>query len=139
MNILPMDISVGKKVLVVGAGGGFDFVYGLPIILELEKRGCTVLIGNYSFTNLANVANGEWHSEHLLKINANSTIANLAYFPEKHLSAWYRQEKGIEKNIWCFPTKGVVPTLESYNYLINKFAIDIIFCIDGGVDGISGG
>ena len=28
------------------------------------------------------------------------------------------------------------PTLESYNYLIEKHAIDVVICIDGGVDGI---
>ncbi len=136
MNILPTDVLFQENVMVVGAGGGFDFVCGLPILLELENRGCSAIIGNYSFTNLTSVTRAELHTAHLLKVNADSIQVNNGYFPEKHLSAWYRKEKRIEKDVWCFSMMGVVPTLESYNYLIDKFNIDTVICVDGGVDGI---
>ena len=32
--------------------------------------------------------------------------------------------------------QGVRPTLDSYNYLITQLGIDVVMCIDGGVDGI---
>ena len=37
MSIVPFDISPDANVLVVGAGGGCDFICGLPIVLELES------------------------------------------------------------------------------------------------------
>lgn len=52
------------------------------------------------------------------------------------LSRWYRQRWGVERSIWCLGQTGVIPTLASYNYLIERYAIDTVICVDGGVDGI---
>jgi hypothetical protein len=38
MSDLPLELPPGCTVLVAGAGGGFDFLCGLPIVLELEAR-----------------------------------------------------------------------------------------------------
>ncbi len=135
MSIIPFPIDNKSTFLIAGAGGGYDFLCGLPIILELESKGCKVIVANYSFTNLQEVKNAKWHNERLLKINDSSFLSNSNYFPELFLSRWYRS-KGIEKSIWCLARGGVKPTLLSYNYLIEKFDIDTVLCIDGGVDGI---
>jgi hypothetical protein len=50
MRLVPFDLPPGCKVLLVGAGGGFDFVCGLPVAFELEARGHTVHLANYSFS-----------------------------------------------------------------------------------------
>lgn len=55
MTTIPLPIPPQSTVLVAGAGGGFDFLCGLPIVLELEAAGHTVHIANYSFTNLGAV------------------------------------------------------------------------------------
>lgn len=136
MSTIPFGLPKHSNILIAGAGGGFDFLCGLPIILELEARGHSTHIANYSFTNLKEIKNATWHSENLLEIKADSTLENDNYFPEFHLSNWYRQNKKIEKSVWCFTKSGVKQTLESYNYLINKFDIKAVICIDGGVDGI---
>lgn len=136
MSTFPLIIPDESNILVAGAGGGFDFLCGLPIILELESQGHKVHIANYSFTNLKEVRQGEWHSDYLLEITDQSRLETGDYFPELHLSKWYQQKKSLKRSVWCFAQAGVEPTLESYNYLIKKYAIDTVICMDGGVDGI---
>ena len=136
MDLFPLTLSPNSNILVIGAGGGFDFVCGLPVALELESQGHTVYIGNYSFTSLENVGNAEWCTDHLLKVTADSNLPMGEYFPEVHLSRWYLNTKGIEKPIWCLAREGVLPTLESYNFLVDTLSIDTVICVDGGVDGI---
>jgi hypothetical protein len=136
MSSFPILLPKGSRVLIAGAGGGFDFLCGLPIVLELEAQGHTVHIANYSFTNLKAVVDGKWHSDFLLEISAHSRLGMGDYFPELLLAKWYLESRGTERSIWCFAQAGVQPTLESYNLLVEKLGIDVVICIDGGVDGI---
>jgi len=132
---VPLELPPGG-VLVAGAGGGFDFLCGLPIVLELERRGHEVQIANYSFTCLPQVRGGTWHGENLLQVTADAQLQQGDYFPEQLLARWYRERKAIEKPVWCLAQTGVVPTTGSYNYLIDRLGIQTVICIDGGVDGI---
>jgi hypothetical protein len=136
MSSFPIPLPKGSHVLIAGAGGGFDFLCGLPIVLELEAQGHQVHIANYSFTNLKAVRQGRWHSDHLLEITPRCYLEAGDYFPELLLAKWYLQSKGAECSIWCLAQAGVQPTLESYNLLVEKLGIDVVICIDGGVDGI---
>src|SRR4029079_6376579 len=95
MRVLPFDLPQGG-VLVAGAGGGFDFLCGLAIALELELRGYHVHIANYSFTRLNHGRGGRWHGEHLLEITADASLEAGDYFPEQLLARWYRERKGVE-------------------------------------------
>ena len=135
MQVLPLNLPPGG-VLVAGAGGGFDFLCGLPIVLELEQRGHDVHIANYSFTRLPCVRGGTWHGEHLLEITADAQLAQGDYFPEQLLARWYREYKAIEKSVWCLAQTGVEPTRRSYDFLIDRLGIQTVICIDGGVDGL---
>lgn len=134
--ILPVPLEVGSRVLIAGAGGGWDFACGLPIALELEKRGHYVAFANASFTNLALVTGGRWHLDNLLEIDADSWLAHGDCFPERLLSAWYRARRGRKVPVHCIGSGGVVPTVRAYEKIIEKERIDTILCIDGGVDGI---
>lgn len=135
MSFIPIDLSEKSKILVIGAGGGFDFVCGLPIVLELINQGHDVFIGNYSFTELNKIKNAQWLNENLLAVDENSYHQDNAYFPEGHLAAWMSKQS-IDTKIFCLAKKGVKPTLASYDQLIEIFNIDTVFCVDGGVDGI---
>ena len=135
MQIIPFSLPERSNVLVAGAGGGFDFVCGLPIALELEARGHEVHIANYSFTNLRGVANATAHSDYLLEVTADSTSHD-EYFPEKHLAMWFRSRRNCSRSIWCLGKHAVPQTLESYRYLVNRLNIHAVICVNGGVDGI---
>ena len=136
MTILPFELKSGQRVLIIGAGGGFDFLCGLPIALELEEQGIEFFFGNLSFTNLKNVKGGTWKSESLLKVDSKSRLESEKYFPELYLAKWYQVFRKKEINIWCLQPQGVIPTLQNYNSIISENQIDTVICVDGGVDGI---
>lgn len=135
MSLVPFQLPDRCSVLVTGAGGGYDFVCGLPIALELESRGHSVHLANYSFTNLSAVQGAIWHSEHLLEVGPDASSTE-AYFPEQLLADYYRKVRGQERSVWCFGRHGVVPTRDSYRYLVQRLGIHAVICVDGGVDGI---
>jgi len=134
--MLPFDLQENETVLIAGAGGGFDFLCGLPIALELEALGHSVHFANYSFTNLSQVENGVWRSDHLLEVTADSRLTEGDYFPEQLLARWYRESKSQDIKIWCIGRGGVVPTKASYQWMVEATGATTVICIDGGVDGI---
>jgi hypothetical protein len=120
----------------VGAGGGFDFVCGLPIVFELEALGIQTFIANLSFTNLSNVQGGIRKTETLLQVDADCLAPAGGYFPEGYLANWFRQYKNKEMPVWCLSPAGVGPITQNYNLIIAENQIDTVICVDGGIDGI---
>jgi hypothetical protein len=135
MCIVPLELPDRSAALVVGAGGGFDFMCGLPIAIELEARGHQVHLANYSFTDLSSVRLAKEHSASLLEVTAES-IGDDAYFPERDVAAWCRERRGAERSVWCLARRGLPETLESYRYLVQRMRIETVICVDGGVDGL---
>ncbi|MCC6528229.1 MAG: DUF1152 domain-containing protein [Polyangiaceae bacterium] len=135
MTVVPMNLVPGARVLVVGAGGGFDFMCGLPIAIELEERGHPTFIASYSFTHLHAVRGGIWRTPGLLEVTPAAECDD-DYFPERHLSAWFADVVGLERPIWCLGKGAVADTRESLDYLVGQHGIDAVICVDGGVDGI---
>ena len=136
MSLLPSVISIKGPVLIAGAGGGFDFFCGLPIVLELEEAGHEVFLANYSFTDLFAVEQAHKMADNFFQVDADSFLSEGDYFPEKLLCRWYREVRNKDVAIYCFGRQGVAPLLEHYNWIIEKHQIDTVICIDGGVDGI---
>jgi hypothetical protein len=61
LNLSILDqVSECKNLLIAGMGGGFDVFCGLPIYLELQRRGQTAHLANFSFSEL-NVVRGGIH------------------------------------------------------------------------------
>jgi len=136
MTIYPLSIRHGSRVLIAGAGGGFDVFCGLPIAFELEQKGCSTHFASFSFTDLRKVCDGRAHSTGLLEVTSRSTLSEGDYFPESYICRWYRAERNAIVSVWCLPQRGVVPTLASYDWLVEHLGIDVVICIDGGIDGI---
>lgn len=133
---IPVGLRKNSNILLAGAGGGFDFLCSLPIVFKLFDEGCNIFIANYSFTFLNNVKNAKWLSDEILEISNLSFIEETEYFPELYLSRWFKECKNKEVPIFCFPRIGVKPLSKAYNLLKEKFEIDELFVVDGGVDGI---
>jgi hypothetical protein len=136
VTIVPIQLPQGSSVLVAGAGGGWDVLCGLPIALELEEAGHPAHFASYSFTDLAAVEGGTWHGPGLaLEIDADCSLREGDYFPELSLARWLR-ESGSGRRVFCLPRAGALPTREAYDLLARELAVDCVFCVDGGVDGI---
>lgn len=136
MTIVPFALPERSSVLVAGAGGGWDFLCGLPLALELEAAGHRVHFASYSFTDLAAIEGGTWRgSDLVLEIDAGSSLRHGDYFPEVWLARWLRGQ-GSARPVFCLPRVGAGPTREAYDLLVRELAIDTVFCVDGGVDGI---
>lgn len=128
------ELEKAQRVLIAGAGGGFDFLCGLPLFFALEAQGCHVQMANLSFTPLQTVQGATWHSDSLLEVGAQSHGPD--YFPERWLSSWFKEKLKREVSLWCFGATGVVPYTQSYAYLVEREQIDTVLVVDGGVDSL---
>lgn len=133
---LPIDLPPRARVLVAGAGGGFDVVCALPVALALREAGHQVHLANYSFTNLAGIQGAGHPLAPLYRIDADADSAAMDYCPELHLARWWRNEFREEQPVWCFDRVGVRPLAQAYEYLRATLRLDAVVVLDGGVDGL---
>jgi hypothetical protein len=126
-------LEPSQRILIAGAGGGFDLFCGLPLYFALQDSGKQVFLANLSFTTLPPEPHARL-APALLPVTAN-TPCQVDYFPEHHLADWFRHI-GSESTIYCFERVGVQPLLEAYRVLVEHLAIDTIILVDGGTDSL---
>ncbi len=124
-------LRAARRVLVVGAGGGFDVFAGLPLRDSLRDAGAQVHLANLSFSELA-ACDGERLGDALWRIDAD-TGGNPAYFPEARLAEWLAS-CGQEHDVFALVPTGVAPLRAAYEQLVAKLGIDAIVLVDGGTD-----
>ncbi len=130
------ELNDSHRILIAGAGGGFDVFGGLPLYFALQQQGKQVFLANLSFSDLSEVS-GRSLSPAALFVNADSTGKEY-YFPEKYLCEWFRS-RGEEVEICCFHRVGVIPLREGYERLCQEWEIDTIILADGGTDSLMRG
>jgi hypothetical protein len=130
-------LESSERILLAGAGGGFDIFCGLPLYFALQKAGKTVHLASLSFSSLS-ATKAERLSPVLFKVDADTTHSN-DYFPEAFLSSWFCEKEKIETPIYCFEQSGVQPLANAYKVLTDKLDLDTIVLIDGGTDSLMRG
>jgi hypothetical protein len=131
-------LAPARRVLVAGAGGGFDVFCGLPLYFALKGSGKEAFLANLSFSTLESCTGKRW-DQALLEVNADSQGPGYVnYFPEGYLCQWFRQ-RGEETSVFCFHRTGVVPLKKSYALLVKHLAIDTLLLVDGGTDSLMRG
>lgn len=125
------ELQEARRVLIAGAGGGFDVFSGLPLYFALRSQGKEVFLANLSFSRLGEEA-GRWHTPVLVEIDARSR-GDEVYFPELHLARWFAG-RGESVPIYAFRKTGVVPLTEAYDVLVDHLELDTIVLVDGGTD-----
>jgi hypothetical protein len=135
---LPVDeeLRAAETVLVAGCGGGFDVFAGLPLFFALRRQGKTVHLANLTFTTLRGDA-GRRPIEELVEITAASP-GEPAYFPEKHLCAWFL-ERGEHVPVWAIERVGPAGVTRAYAALLDELRPDTIILVDGGTDSLMRG
>ncbi len=125
-----------QRILLAGAGGGYDIYCGLPLYFALKAMGKEVHLANLSFTYLP-MTNSEQIFEQCYRVQAGDKSNHLVnYFPEKYLADWFATELQEKVSIYAFELSGVQPTKKIYDWIVEKHAIDTIVLIDGGTDSL---
>ncbi|MCX5418355.1 DUF1152 domain-containing protein [Streptomyces sp. NBC_00078] len=122
-----------RRVLVAGAGGGFDVYAGLPLALALRAAGKEVHLANLSFADLNGLSLDVWLEEDVAAIRPD-TVARGDYFPERTLARWL-DGQGLPSTVHAFPGTGVQPLRAAYRALIGHLGgVDAVVLVDGGTD-----
>jgi hypothetical protein len=128
---LAAELADSTRVLVMGAGGGFDVFAGLPLLFALRDAGKEVHLANVSFTNLetttaTRISDVAWRVDH-------ESESDASYFPERYLAEWlYRN--GYPSVIHAFAQTGVRPLRAALESICRDLSIDTILLVDGGTD-----
>ncbi|MFD6160068.1 DUF1152 domain-containing protein [Nocardia sp. NPDC060256] len=120
------------KVLIAGAGGGFDVYGGIPLAIALEGLGKTVHLANLSFSDLGRTPLDDWLAPGVAAVHPE-TDGNDDYFPERTLARWLASA-GREPIVYAFPKSGVRPLRAAYRALIDHLDADALVLVDGGTD-----
>ncbi|WP_157239280.1 DUF1152 domain-containing protein [Catenuloplanes japonicus] len=125
-------LSGARRVLVAGAGGGFDVYAGLPLVFALRESGVEVHLANLSFSELELVDRNFWVNQHVVAVTPEATSPDW-YFPEGVLARWLAAHD-MPSTVYAFPPLGVQTLREGYRYLVELLDLDAIVLVDGGTD-----
>ncbi|MEM7336940.1 MAG: DUF1152 domain-containing protein, partial [Chloroflexota bacterium] len=126
-----------NRILLAGAGGGFDIFCGLPLFFSLLEAGKTVFLANLSFTDLQ-AFQGEWLTPTMMKVTPETRGVKGIYFPEWYLTQWLSKQE-LDTPIYSFEKQGVLQLHQNYQFLQERLEIDAIALIDGGTDSLMRG
>jgi len=128
---LPTSLETSQRILVAGAGGGFDVYAGLPIYERLRALGKQVFLANLSFVHLGTTS-AKPLTRALYAVDPTTTGSDI-YFPERTLAQFLSKcEESV--TVYGFEKFGVAPIREGYKYLVRSLALDAIVLVDGGTD-----
>ncbi len=144
LNLPFMDLLAdSQRILIAGAGGGFDFLGGVPIYLTLKAMGKSVHLANYSFMplDLAKSAGKTINLIDDLLIGAGPNVYfENGFYSEGHFAEWYQKTFNEDITVWIFADTGVIPLKHAYTTLVEHLGgIDMLILMDGGVDSLMRG
>lgn len=123
------------RVLIAGAGGGFDVFSGLPLYFALRDAGKQPYLANFSFSFLP--PGGERLAPAVLTVTEETPLL-VDYFPERHLVDWLVAQ-GEPMPVYAFERTGVRPLREAYQTLVAHLQVDTLVLVDGGTDSLMRG
>ncbi|MFC8829425.1 DUF1152 domain-containing protein [Streptomyces sp. NPDC057137] len=131
-NPLFTRLESAERVLVAGAGGGFDIYAGLPVALSLLHQGKQVQLANLSFSAVEGLPPESWLAPDVAAVTPD-TAPHQAYFPERTLAQWLALHR-YPSTVHAFSRVGVQPLRAAYRALIERYDIDAVVLVDGGTD-----
>ncbi|MFJ3925112.1 DUF1152 domain-containing protein [Streptomyces sp. NPDC090022] len=131
-NPLFARLEGAERVLVAGAGGGFDIYAGLPVALSLMHQGKRVHLANLSFSAVEGLPPADRAAPDVVAVTPHSA-PHQTYFPERTLAQWLALHR-YDSTVYAFPRTGVQPLRAAYRALIERHDIDAVVLVDGGTD-----
>ncbi|MEV6107201.1 DUF1152 domain-containing protein [Streptomyces sp. NPDC051940] len=133
VNPVLARLEKSERVLIAGAGGGFDVYAGLPLALNLLHHDREVHLANFSFATVEGLPAGDWLADNVVRIRPDSA-EHMSYFPERTLAQWLARYR-YPATVHAFPGRiGVQPLRAAYRALVEEYGIDAIVLVDGGTD-----
>jgi hypothetical protein len=123
-----------RSVLLLGAGGGYDILGAVPLLVALRGLGKTVHLGGVSFTSLDSLPRCQPDEAHacLFAVRGDSAVSD-RYCPESWLARWL-EEGGQDQPVWALAKVGVKPLRAALADLVARLGADAVVLVDGGVD-----
>ena len=125
-------LEKAERVLICGAGGGFDVFAGLPLYFGLRRAGKKVDLANLSFTFLQGTT-AEFLTAGLARVTAQ-TRGEERYSPERYLCEWLDSQGEGTHCVYAFEKTGVRQLTAAYEHLICELNVDALVLVDGGTD-----
>lgn len=125
-------LETAERILVAGAGGGFDVYSGLPIALSLLAQGRQVHLANLTFSSIGGLPAESWLAENVARVGPDSA-PHQWYFPERTLACWLDRHD-FPSTVLAFERTGVQPLRAAYRAVIEEYGIDTVILVDGGTD-----
>jgi hypothetical protein len=130
------ELAQYDRILLVGAGGGFDIYSGVPLFEYLTARGKDVWLSSLSFSNLKAPDGGKLRTD-FVKVTPD-TPGDDEYFPERYLSQWYA-DQGREVPVYSFYGSGARTVYGIYGKLKKILNYQALVLVDGGTDSLMRG
>ncbi|GAA1578143.1 DUF1152 domain-containing protein [Dactylosporangium maewongense] len=125
-------LEPARRVLLAGAGGGFDVYAGLPLAFALWDRGVEVHLANLSFGPLTLVPPERWLEPNVAAVTPD-VARRVSYFPELALAHWLAEQR-LPSTVYALRRTGVQPLRAAYRNLVSSLGVDAIVLVDGGTD-----
>jgi hypothetical protein len=125
-------LAPARRVLIAGAGGGFDVYAGLPLALALWQSGVEVHLASLSFSELELIDRQAWVADNVMAVTPETTSPDW-YFPEGTLARWLAAHD-LPSTVYAFPPLGVQTLREAYEHLRQRLDLDAVVLVDGGTD-----
>lgn len=127
------ELNQANRILIAGAGGGFDIVSGIPLYVYLRAQGKQVTLGNLSFSKLRHSDSVEITPGTFLITEASREFS---YFPEKFICEWLTKRHQAA-DLYAFAGDSGVNQVEAgYREIIRRHDIDAVVLVDGGTDSL---
>lgn len=124
-----------SRVLLLGAGGGYDILGSVPLLVALRSQGKKVHVGGVSFTSLAALPGSRPEPGHPCLFPLHGGLATRdTYCPEPWLARWLGECQGYAEPLWGIAKTGVRPLRAALAHLRDRLAVDTIVLVDGGID-----
>lgn len=135
------SLPEGKKVLLMGVGGGFDILSCLPLYYTLRMRECEMELANYSLVDFGmfpslsvpTMMNNDIYGA-IGKVNGA-----IEHYPEGHLSEWFKQGYNEDVPIWMFRQQSVPHLVKNLKLFIERMNIGVIILCGAGARSIMTG
>ncbi len=136
VNPFLLQLRGSRRILLAGAGGGYDIYCGLPLYAYLKNQDKEVFLASLAFSP-PNPSWGKILSPGLVEISTPKTRPP-RIGAEACLCSWF-DSRGEEIPIYCFGADGAQALLRHYQFLKEHLELDALVLVDGGTDSVMRG